>query len=289
MYKVDNAVIMAAGVSSRFAPLSFERPKALTEVMGEVLIERQIKQLRAAGIDDIYIITGYKAEQFDYLKEKFDVYLIKNNEFLTRNNHSSIFAAKGVIRNSYICSADNYFTENPFEKYVEESYYAALYASGDTKEWCMQTDQDGYINRVDVGGRNAWYMLGHAFWSDDFSRKMIRYLEEAYDLPRTKDLFWENIFMDHLDQLKMQIRKYRSDMIFEFDSIDELRTFDESYLTDTRSLILKRIAKQLGGTEAEITKIEPLKSTSTEVVGIRFWFRNEAYRYSYGSEQAERF
>ena len=44
-YRVDNAVIMAAGTSSRFAPLSYERPKALTEVKGEVLIERQIRQI----------------------------------------------------------------------------------------------------------------------------------------------------------------------------------------------------------------------------------------------------
>ena len=41
---VDNAVIMAAGTSSRFAPLSYERHKGLTEVRGEVLIERQIRQ-----------------------------------------------------------------------------------------------------------------------------------------------------------------------------------------------------------------------------------------------------
>lgn len=44
MYKVDNAIIMAAGGSSRFAPLSYETPKALTEVKGEILIERQIMQ-----------------------------------------------------------------------------------------------------------------------------------------------------------------------------------------------------------------------------------------------------
>ena len=44
-FKVDNAIIMAAGTSSRFAPLSYERPKALIEVKGEVLLERQIKQL----------------------------------------------------------------------------------------------------------------------------------------------------------------------------------------------------------------------------------------------------
>jgi CTP:phosphocholine cytidylyltransferase-like protein len=57
-YKVDNAVIMAAGTSSRFAPLSYERPKALIEVRGEVLIERQIKQLREAGIDDIIVVIA---------------------------------------------------------------------------------------------------------------------------------------------------------------------------------------------------------------------------------------
>ena len=45
--KVDNAIIMAAGTSSRFAPLSRERHKGLTVVRGEVLIERQIEQLLA--------------------------------------------------------------------------------------------------------------------------------------------------------------------------------------------------------------------------------------------------
>ena len=76
--RVDNAIIMAAGTSSRFAPLSYERHKAMTVVKGEVLIERQIKQLRAAGIPEIYIITGYKAEQFDYLVPKYKVKLIHN-------------------------------------------------------------------------------------------------------------------------------------------------------------------------------------------------------------------
>lgn len=61
-YKVDNAIIMAAGMSSRFVPLSLEKPKGLLEVRGEVLIERQIRQLQAAGIDDITVVVGYKKE-----------------------------------------------------------------------------------------------------------------------------------------------------------------------------------------------------------------------------------
>lgn len=281
MYKVDNAIIMAAGVSSRFAPLSYEKPKALTEVKGEVLIERQISQLKAVGIEKIYIIVGHMAEQFEYLCNKFDVQLILNSSYMTRNNHSSIYAAKEVIRNSYICSGDNYFLDNPFESVVEESYYASVYASGETSEWCIETDPDGYISRVKVGGRDAWYMLGHAFWSEEFSSRFLGFLEAEYDLPQTHNLFWEDIFISHLDVLKMRIRKYPKDYIFEFDSIDELRMFDESYITDTRSSILKDIAGRLGTTEAELREIQPMKSTSTIVTGIFFVLRTERYTYTY--------
>ena len=61
-----NAIIMAAGTSSRFVPLSTERPKGLIEVKGDILIERQIKQLQEAGITDITIVVGYKAEMFAF-------------------------------------------------------------------------------------------------------------------------------------------------------------------------------------------------------------------------------
>lgn len=288
MQKTNNAIIMAAGVSSRFAPLSYEKPKALTVVKGEVLIERQIRQLHEAGIHEIYIVTGYKAEMFSYLCEKYDVRLIHNDSYLIRNNHSSIYAARDVIRNTYICSADNYFTENPFEKQVEESYYAAVYAHGHTNEWCMQTDDGGYITRVTVGGENAWYMLGHAFWSEDFSAKFLPLLEDAYDRPETRNLFWENIFIDHLDLLKMKMRKYPGDYIFEFDSIDELREFDTSYISDTRSAILRSAAALLGGTESEITQIEPIKDGDTQVTGVQFTFRSHRYTYSYQDRQLRR-
>ena len=65
-YRVTNAVIMAAGMSSRFAPLSYEKPKALLNVKGEVLIEREIRQLHEAGITDITLVVGYMKEKMYY-------------------------------------------------------------------------------------------------------------------------------------------------------------------------------------------------------------------------------
>ena len=72
-YRVDGAVIIAAGFGSRFVPLTFETPKGLLEVFGERMIERQIRQLHEAGITDITIVVGYLKEKFEYLTDKFGV------------------------------------------------------------------------------------------------------------------------------------------------------------------------------------------------------------------------
>lgn len=39
------AIILAAGKSQRFAPFTYEKPKGLFRVRGEILINRQIEQL----------------------------------------------------------------------------------------------------------------------------------------------------------------------------------------------------------------------------------------------------
>lgn len=284
MYRVDNAVIMAAGTSSRFAPLSYERPKALTEVKGEVLIERQIRQLREAGIDDLYVVTGYQAKQFDYLKEKYGVRMIYNPDYLLRNNHASIWWARQVIRNSYICSADNYFSINPFDREVERAYYAAVYAEGHTDEWCM-TEKDGIIHSVTIGGRDAWCMLGHVFWDENFSKKFLTILEQIYDDPATVDKLWERIYIDHIRELPMAIKKYPANVIYEFDTLDELRQFDASYIDDTRSVVLKKICRKLGVKEREVTNIRACKGADTAAVGFTFQCKDRHYRFDYEKEE----
>ena len=89
-YAVNNAVIMAAGLSSRFAPISYERPKGTLKVLGEVLIERQIRQLHEAGITDITVVVGYKKEYFFYLIDKYDVKIVVNRDYAIRNNNGSL-------------------------------------------------------------------------------------------------------------------------------------------------------------------------------------------------------
>ena len=98
-YHVDNAIILAAGMSSRFKPLSDTKPKAFLKVKGEIMIERMIRQLIEVEIPEIYIVVGHQKEAFSYLEEKYGVHLIENTEYAVRNNLSSIYAARKVLKN----------------------------------------------------------------------------------------------------------------------------------------------------------------------------------------------
>ena len=58
--KVTQAVILAAGRGSRLGDLTEAKPKCLTELAGRTLLAWQLDALRAAGIADIAIVTGYR-------------------------------------------------------------------------------------------------------------------------------------------------------------------------------------------------------------------------------------
>lgn len=264
-YRVENAVILAAGLSSRFAPISYEKPKGLLKVRGEVLIERQIEQLIAVGITDITVIVGYKKEYFFYLEDKFGVSIVVNPDYASRNNSSSIKRVEDRLGNTYICSSDDYFTENPFEPYVWKAYYAVEYAEGETAEWCIQTGAHDRITAVTIGGANAWYMIGHVYFDRAFSRAYVPLLDAVYDNPATIDKLWEHIYLDHIKDLDMAARRYPTGTIFEFDSLDEVREFDPMFLENLDSEVFDNIVAVLGCSKGEIHDVYPLKQGLTNL------------------------
>ena len=277
-YKVKNAVIMAAGMSSRFAPLSYEKPKALLNVKGEILIEREIRQLREAGIDDITIVVGYMKEKMFYLADKFGVRIVVNEDYYRYNNTSTLICVADSLDNTYICSSDNYFSLNPFEAYVYRAYYSAVYTDHNTEEYCLTVNNKDLIIGVTIGGECGWYMLGHVYFDRKFSRQFIEILKKEYVHMQTKLELWENLYMRYIDELEMYIRRYDSSVIHEFDSLDELRNFDQDYLKHTDSRIFTNICGVLNCTEEDITDIRPIK---TGLTNLSFHFRCGDREYVY--------
>ena len=277
-YKVDNAVILAAGMSSRFAPISYERPKGTLRVRGEILIERQIRQLQEVGITDITVVVGYKKEYFFNLVEKFGVTIVVNPEYMTRNNNGSLWLVLDRLANTYICSSDDYFTTNPFESHVYKAYYSAEYVEGPTNEWCITTGGGGRITGAKVGGADAWTMLGHVYFDRTFSSRFREILRAVYHLPETSGKLWESIYLDHVKELDMVIRKYPAGVIYEFDSVDELRSFDPKFMENVDSEVFDTISKILNCPKDDITDFYPLKQGITNL-SCHFRVGEEEYVY----------
>lgn len=286
-FKVDNAVIMAAGFASRCAPLSYERPKGLFLVLGEVLIERQIRQLQEAGIEEIYVVVGYMKELFFYLEDKLGVHIVVNDDYFRRNNTSSLYAARYFLRNSYICSSDNYFMVNPFDNYVYDTYFACLYSDGPTDEWCVETGSHERIVKYGVGGSDAWYQIGEFYWTKGFSRRYMDLLEEEYDDPEVADLLLDGFFARHIDELPACVKRYEQGDILEFDTIDEIKRFDDKFVENMDSRIIDNICTSIGCSEGDIGCFEQIKRGNTNVI-FSFCCRGSKYVYRHpgkGSEQ----
>ena len=279
-YRVQNAVIMAAGMSSRFAPLSYEVPKGLLKVKGERLIEREIEQLQEAGIEDITVIVGYLQEKMFYLAEKYSVKIVVNNDYYKYNNCSSLMLVRDQLSNTYICSSDNYFAENPFEKYIYRGYYSTIFVEGETDEYCATEDSNNMIVDIQIGGKDTWAMVGHVYFDRAFSEKFVKILEKEFKHEPYKEQLWEDYYSRHVHELHLEARHYSADIVKEFDSLDELRQFDERYLMNANSEIIDNICETLHCIASDIMNIKPLKdgltntSFSFDCLGKKYVYRH---------------
>lgn len=91
---MTKALILAAGQGTRLRPMTNDRPKCLVTLMGISLLERQVSVLNEAGIIDIHVATGYKADQIKQLGFATSI----NKDFDKTNMVESLFCAMDFIK-----------------------------------------------------------------------------------------------------------------------------------------------------------------------------------------------
>lgn len=228
MYIVDNAIILAAGMSSRFTPFCIDKPKCLWEIDGEVLIERLIRQLKESGIEDIIIVIGHESEQFYYLCKKFDnIKLIFNKDYKNKNNIYSLYKAFEYLNNSIVVSADLLFKTNPFLNKYEDSVYTSVYCSAPHNERLIITDKENNIKTTFYDETKSGYVtFGYAFFSEEFSSEFKKlFVEHVLNDESKNNFYWADLQDMFLEQLHMKALKMNSDEIIEFDSFKDIKKY----------------------------------------------------------------
>lgn len=229
-YRAKRAVFIAAGFGTRLVPVTLNTPKPLVRVNGKRIIDGLIDACLEAGINEIYIVRGYLAEQFDQLLYKYPmIKFLENPIYNEANNISSSMCARYMLSNAYVFEAD-LLISNP--KIITPYHYTSDFLAikkDRTDDWCFEV-KDGIIVEEKVGGLDCWQMVGISYWNETDGHKLSNDIKETYERPGGKECYWEQVPLVYCkDHYQVEVRECFEDDIIEIDTFRELKAIDKTY------------------------------------------------------------
>lgn len=231
-FRVQRAIFLAAGFGTRMVPITFNTPKPLVRVHGIRIIDRLLDACVAAGIDEIYIVRGYLAEQFDQLLYKYPmIRFLENPMYNEANNISSTLVARYLLSNAYVLESDMLLSNpNVIRKYHFASNYLGI-KKQHSDDWVVRA-KNGiiYEENVSADGDDVYQMVGISYWDHESGFKLSQDIQEVYQSPGGRERYWEQVpLVFRKEHYQVEIRECYEDDIVEIDTYDELKTIDKTY------------------------------------------------------------
>lgn len=230
MFKISNAIILAAGRGTRMKDLCDNTPKPLLKLNEKPLIEAIIEKLKKSGIKKITIVTGYMSEKFDYLIEKYNLSIVKNGEWESTNNMSSLKRVKHLLSNTLIINGDVVLKIPKFKKWYKTSCtYAEL--NTNINEWAITVDKKGNILdfNKNPGDWDGLFQREVTIFSKKLS-KVIRNNIDKCDLNE----YYEIIALEQAKNHKINFKPFiiEKNLIFDIDNKEEFLKMQDNYFNE---------------------------------------------------------
>jgi len=194
------ALILAAGVSRRLYPQTYNTPKCLLEVGGKPIINYQLEALSELGINDITMIIGYHREMLVESVEKnfpeINFKFIVNHHYFETNTAYSVYVGKEALSDQHLLmNADVVYPKELLSKLYHSSFENVL--AVDIKSCGREEVKviDGGQNKISAIGKDLiedhclGEFIGVAKFSPEFMNEFVNALGQLIEAGGKNDYF----------------------------------------------------------------------------------------------------
>ena len=196
---------MAAGMAKRLRPLTDNKPKCLLEVAGKTLLQRTIDAMLQAGITELVVVTGYRAEMIrDFITVHYPqlaVNYLDNVDYEHNNNIYSLWMAGKVVRGREFLLMDSDILCDPkavmaVAHETEPALALNRHELGE-EEMKIVVDKDNRITEISKTCRvedAIGESVGIEKMTSDYSEALYRELDVMIEQEGLIDIFYERAF-----------------------------------------------------------------------------------------------
>ena len=160
---VTTAVIMAAGLGSRFGKMTETMPKGFIEVGGKSMIIRSIEALIACGIKRIIIGTGYKKEAYEALQANYpQIECVFSPHYAETNSMYTLWNCRKVIGDDdfILLESDIIYSNNAITELQKDEHPDIILITPVTKfqdQYYVEYDDQGALTRCSTNKKEINY------------------------------------------------------------------------------------------------------------------------------------
>ena len=191
---VSTAVIMAAGLGTRFGAMTETMPKGFIEVGGMPMVVRSIETLLSCGIKRIVIGTGYHREAYEALIRRYpQIECVFSPRYAETNSMYTLYNCREIIGDDsfLLLESDIIFSRNAITRLLGDHHRTIMLITPVTKfqdQYYVESDAHGTLTRcstdksaLDVRGE----LVGVHKLSSAFYKRMCReYAKIVDDKPK---------------------------------------------------------------------------------------------------------
>lgn len=237
---ITTAVIMAAGLGTRFGHMTEKIPKGFIPFRGEPMVVHSIKTLIDCGINRIIIGTGYKKEAYEALKSLYpQIECVFSPRYAETNSMYTLYNCREAVGddNFILLESDLVFERKAIMSLLDSEFDSAMLITPVIKfqdQYYVEMDNNCVLTNCSIDKERIkpdGELVGIHKLSNTFYKTMCAEYEKIVDDKSKLGYEYQLLYMSQ-NIMPLNVLKVHDLKWYEIDDVDDLHFAEEKIIID---------------------------------------------------------